>query len=155
MNRRTNKKRYVPDIGRLMADCEANYARLLKLLPSQDAACQSIVGVTYQNGVTVQVKIVVTERFKYTSTVCLTQEDQLGKWLSKPELTVRLYHDAAAAEVIHYENMKQLNGSYGYPNSRMYHSDEKVQLNAYLSEWLSHCLHHGHLLEQTILAETA
>ena len=113
----------------MMADCEANYARLMKLLPSREAPCQCILGVTYENGYTVQVKIVVTEQFKYTSTVKLTQEDQLAKWLSKPELTVRLYHDAAAAEVIHYENMKQMRGSYPYPNNSMYQSDEKQQLN--------------------------
>ena len=148
------KARYIPDINRLIADYESNYARLLQLLPDNDETCERIFAVTYSNGATVRVCLEVVEVFKYTTTVKLSQDDGLGHWLAKPAMTVRLYHDATVAEVIHYENMRQLRASYGYPNSKMYQSDEKQQLNAYLGEWLIHCLTHGHVIDETIFAET-
>ncbi len=148
------KARYIPDLNRLMADYESNYARLLQLLPTGDEPRARMFAVTYGNGSVVRVRLQVVELFKYTTTIKLSQLDRLGQWLSKPALTVRLYHDAAVAEVIHYENMRQLRASFGYPNNKMYQRDEKLQLNAYLGEWLIHCLRHGHVIDETIFAET-
>ena len=138
-----NKTRYSPDLNRLMADSEANYARLLKLMPGFDSRDQWLWGVQLPKGILGQVCFEVTERFKYTSTVCIRQQDFLGAWLRKPCLVIRMYHDAGMAEVVNSKNKSQLKGVYSYPNRNMFQCDEKEQLNAYLGEWLSQCLHHG------------
>lgn len=88
------------------------------------------------------------ERFRYTSTVVVSQRLEDGSpWLESPRLLVRLYHDARMAEVLCNRQRRQLSGRYPYPNPQMHQPDEKLQLNAFLGEWLSQCLHHGQLLE--------
>ena len=56
---------------------------------------------------------------------------------------VTIYHDARSAEVVSYQAQNRFHGSYEYPNSRMRQRDEKVQLNRFLSEFLTLCLEHG------------
>lgn len=135
------KARYVPDLARQMAVCELNYTRLERLMP--DLACCDrreflLDGPKRQR---LRVRIEVLERFAYTSTVQLSQmRDKHGcDWLDAPTLTVRLYHDAAMAEVVS-SGHRQLSGTYAYPNQQMHQPDEKQQLNDYLGEWLNHCL---------------
>ena len=142
-----NEARYVPDLTGLMAECETNYARLLKLMPDTGLLACKKVGVTYPSGQTVTACFELLEDFRYTSTVRIRQMAASGKWLNMPSMVVRLYHDANMAEVVDAENMRQLKGIYPYPNEQMHHADEKVQRNLYLGEWLCYCLQHGHVLE--------
>jgi hypothetical protein len=138
------KRKYVPDLSRQMAQCEANYARMMKLLPDLDV-CDYREFQVYWRQHQVVVRLEVEERFTYTSTVVVKQLHEGGSsWLSTPTLVVRLYHDATMAEVICLKSRRQLSGVYGYPNRNMHHPDEKAQLNDYLGEWLNHCLNHGH-----------
>ncbi len=143
------KSKYVPDLTRQMALCEANYARLSKLLPDIDGCQQRdfIVDVAERQS---KVSISVQERFKFTSTLLIVQQfltaddsADIHRWLS-PQLVVRLYHDARMAEVISPTRGSQLLGKYRYPNKSMYQVDEKIQLNDYLAQWLSHCLTQGY-----------
>lgn len=136
--------RYVPDLNRLMAESESNYVRLLKLMPGFDNKDKWQWGVRSRDGVAGIVSFEVTERFKYTSTVNIHQQDHLGLWLCKPVLVIRMYHDAEMAEVVDSDNRGQLKGSYSYPNQKMFHNDEKEQLNTYLGEWLGQCIMHGY-----------
>ncbi|MEH6575910.1 MAG: DUF1249 domain-containing protein [Amphritea sp.] len=139
------KKRYIPNLVKQMAECEANYLRLMRLMPDLDTRDEREFEVHWHLQRST-VRLQVEERFKYTTTVQVSQS--LGhRWLEAPCLIVRLYHDARAAEVICMKRRKQLKGVYSYPNSNMHHPDEKAQLNQYLGEWLSHCLSHGHLAE--------
>jgi len=142
--------RYVPDVTGMMAECEANYARLLKLLPETGSRKLS---VTYPGGQTVTVLFEVMENFRYTSSVRISQCAASCDWLHLPSMAVRLYHDASMAEVVNAEHMRQLRGIYRYPNEQMLHIDEKVQRNLYLGEWLRYCLRHGHVVEEVSLAD--
>jgi len=142
--------RYVPDVTGMMAECEANYARLLKLLPETGSRKLS---VTYPGGQTVTVLFEVMENFRYTSSVRISQCAASCDWLHLPSMAVRLYHDASMAEVVNAEHMRQLRGIYRYPNEQMLHIDEKVQRNLYLGEWLRYCLRHGHVVEEVGLAD--
>jgi uncharacterized protein len=141
--------RYVPDVTGMMAECESNYARLLKLLP---ATGRRKLSVTYPSGETVTVLFEVLENFRYTTSVRISQCATSCDWLHLPSMAARLYHDASMAEVVDAQYMRQLRGIYAYPNEQMCHIDEKVQRNLYLGEWLCCCLRHGHVVEEVNLA---
>lgn len=134
-----------------MSVCEANYARLLKLLPDLDAQEQREYQISW-HGQQATVRLEIEERFRYTTTVLVSHQlDTESRWLEAPQLLVRLYHDATMAEVICIKQRRQLAGRYPYPNRDMHQPDEKVQLNEFLGECLSQCLRHGHLVEPVYL----
>jgi len=155
------KKKYSIDLAGLMAECEANYLRLMKLLPQWDSEDRREIIVELAAEHPVCVCLQVIERCKSTTMVEISQRpmtaqdeikterhngnaaEPLQRWISSPSFSVRIYHDARMAEVISYDKHHRLHIKYDYPNDNMYHSDEKFQLNNLLGEWLSHCLHHG------------
>ena len=142
------KPRYRVDLPGQLAACEANYLRLMKLTPDL-SACDSwrfSVGPA-------RMDIAVIERARYTTTMELSSEHAGAEpvpqapGLKAPRLKVRLYHDARMAEVIAWEEHRQVRPRYDYPNRHMYHSNEKAQINQFLGEWLSYCLDQGHASE--------
>lgn len=140
------KARYKVDLPAQMAECEANYYRMLKLMPQHQQTDDWRFAIE-SAGQEKYLQIRILERSRYTTTVQLAQldirlpDEQL--WLQMPKLTVRLYHDARLAEVLAWEGHKRLRPRYDYPNQTMYHSDEKAQLNRFLGEWLSLSLRQG------------
>jgi uncharacterized protein YqiB (DUF1249 family) len=94
---------------------------------------------------TVTLKIV--EAFKYTTTLEITQKPEFTNWMTNPSMLVRAYHDANTAEVMSYQGHRKLKPRYARQNPQMYHSDEKMQVNAFLGEWLSHCIEVGRSTE--------
>ena len=151
------KAKYVPDLSKQMALCEANYARILKLLPDIDLCEQRDFIVDMAQGQS-RVSLSVQERFKFTSTLVISQSHVAGaslcekvQSLMSTQLLVRLYHDAKMAEVIRPFKKSQFSGKYSYPNKSMYQIDDKIKLNDYLAQWLSHCLTHGYQSEEIML----
>ena len=71
--------------------------------------------------------------------VAIEQKPEL-KWGANPRLKVRLYHDTKSAEVIEYQDQNRFRSHYDFPNKRMRQTDEKVQLNLFLGEYLKFCL---------------
>jgi uncharacterized protein YqiB (DUF1249 family) len=136
------KPRYKVDLARNMSEYEANYARLMKLLPQlhEEDAWTFDVDVGSSHWL---VSIDVQERAKYTTTITVSQADNLGSWSQQLQLQVRLYHDARMAEVLSWQQHRRMQVRYEYPNRQMYHADEKAQFNGFLGEWLSHCLANG------------
>jgi len=126
------KQKYSIDLAGQQAECEANYLRIMKLLPDMEG------------GAPVEMRIEVTERCKYTTMLEISQLKATCQWSSAPCFALRVYHDAKMAEVIAFDRHHRLLPYYEYPNKDMYQSDEKAQLNLYLGEWLSHCLLYGH-----------
>lgn len=145
------KKKYVPDLAKQMASQEANYLRLIKLMPDMDDADYRHFHLDW-HAHRATVEIEVEERFTYTTTLKILQRYENQQWIDMPALIVRLYHDARMAEVISSQHRRQLQGSYPYPNKQMHHPDEKAQLNEYLAEWLNQCLAHGHSADRLVLA---
>lgn len=132
-------RKYVPHLPSLLAVCEVNYARLLRLLPDCDTLSLSYT-FEVNEGLFYRVKILESSR--YTSTVELAQlADGVPSYL-RPVMQVRLYHDAQAAEVLSAQHMGSLQPSYAYPNKKMHQRNEKEMTNRFLSEWLWFCLHH-------------
>ena len=157
-----------------MAECDANYIRLLKLVPELQAYRDGSFADLERSGsaadqaapeepekvleglcnefciadidgtsdkVTVEIRIL--EAFRYTSTLEIVQRPVLKQWMTNPSMLVRVYHDANTAEVVSYQGHRNLKPRYPQPNPRMYQPDEKMQVNRFLGEWLSHCLEVG------------
>ena len=172
------KSDYSVDLIKQMAECDANYIRLLKLVPEMSAYLDRsfadldstdegpgqaisdeepekalegrvtrfcLAGYDDMDGVNepVTVEIKILEAFKYTSTLEIVQKPELTKWMTNPTMLVRVYHDASTAEVVSYQGHRKLKPRYAKPNPEMYHSDEKMQVNQFLGEWLTHCLKSG------------
>jgi len=148
-------RRYSLDLRAHMAQCDANYARVMQLLPyleKEDArALQlSLPGETHR-----RLEFRVIERCPYTTTVrvsCVPADgaaaDGWHPMLPAPRFTLRLYHDARTAEVTEYQSGRRLQPRYPYPNAEMRQPDEKIQANRFLAEYLAHCLAHGRCAER-------
>ncbi len=127
----------------MMGECEANYVRFVRLLPTLDEQEDWVFGVEpVRQGELSQVIIEVIERSKYTTTLSITQNSMMTDWVPDSSIKVRLYHDARMAEVLTYQR-RRVRQSYDYPNQHMHQKDEKAQLNSFLGEWLDFCLKSG------------
>ncbi len=144
------RERYRVDLLELQAACEANYVRLMRLLPDmRNDPDTRRIAMSQGDRLLGVLVLTVTESCPYTTTVQVRQEHCLP-WLPVPKMDVRVYHDARMAEVISSENARRFRGIYSYPNAQMHQPDEKNQLNLFLGEWLGHCLACGHELESVL-----
>lgn len=149
---RVLNKKYSVDLAAQMAECEANYARIMQLLPDMEASDGREFGVERPGATPLRLCIRVTERCKYTTMLDIEQlappvQAISGVPVMAATFSLRIYHDARMAEVVAFNRHRTIQPQYDYPNENMYHRDEKVQLNRFLGEWLSHCLKYGHTLE--------
>jgi len=152
------KKRYCPNLVNQMAECDANYIRLLKLMPgmlnrdNMPDGDDLKIGIRTETAKSILLTIRITERFKYTTSLSIYLDgDNHNSWIKWPTLQVRVYHDLNTAEVSSFEQHRHFQSRYEYPNSGMFHPDEKAQLNRYLGELLSHCLARGHSMKPLAL----
>ena len=140
------KAGYSIDLATHMAECDANYFRIRKVMPFMDSRDERILTVVFA-GISVPVRFVIKERSKYTSVVLIEPDKdcdvgETGMW-EMGSISVRLYHDARTAEVIEIQKQRRFDPVYQYPNRKMRARDEKVQINKYLGEFLASCLSHG------------
>ena len=154
------RRRYIIDLGAHIAECEANYARLMRLLPDLPDVDRRTFSVRLGESEP-KVRFEVAQRCPYTTVVNIVQDPppasgqgagQNVPGLAETRLAIRIYHDAKAAEVIEYQNQRGFHAVYEYPNARMRHPDEKAQVNRFLGEFLGVCLEHGVSSEQPIVA---
>jgi uncharacterized protein YqiB (DUF1249 family) len=147
--------RYKVDLSRHMAECEANYWRMMKLMPNLSSDDSREIGICLNGQDVCNIQFKVIERNKYTTTVSVNavtaHDDCLRRWILPKQIVVRIYHDAEVAEVIACEGERGFWPRYEYPNLQMRQPDEKIQINFFLGEWLNHCLQHGLTLEDTVL----
>ena len=130
-------RKYVPHLPSLLAVCELNYARLLRLIPDCDTENLSY-SFKIKNNLDYRVKIIDSSR--YTSTVELIQLAKGVPSFLQPVMQIRLYHDARVAEVLSAQHIGSLQPSYAYPNANMHQKNEKEMTNRFLAEWLAFCL---------------
>lgn len=136
------KPRYRIDLSHLQAICEANYLRLLRLMPAMAVQDELRIVVDADDGQHQMLVMRVLERCRYTTTLQVRHERR-HEWLAPPSMEVRLYHDANMAEVVAAYNRRRFKGVYPYPNEQMLQPDEKYQLNSFLGEWLGYCQQYG------------
>ena len=143
------KAKYKVDLNSYMADGDANYVRLLKIFPdiSHSRERKILIFNTGNHILCLQ----VLERTPYTTLKKLHEETgeylpckTINSWLTLPQLTLRLYHDAKMAEIVSLDGVRNLRPRYGQLNKNMYQPDEKSQCNQFLSEWLEYCLEFGY-----------
>lgn len=126
------KPRYRPNVSDFLALCGRNYGYMLKWLPLDIA-----IGQSWQLKGELGILVVrILENTKYTQLVEISRPLATGEFVNTPKVLVRIYHDAKLAEVLTGQQIYQLRPVYDYPNLRMYHSDEKYQVNAFLEELL-------------------
>lgn len=136
------KAHYVVDLPKFMAECEANYLRLLQLTQNMDVHERRFL--IERGELALEHRLTRTEQAKFTTTWCLEIISQVGLgWLKMPKITLRMYHDARLAEVIEWEGHRRFKPRYEYPNVHAFARDEKYQNNCFLGEWLKDCLANG------------
>ena len=140
------KNHYSIDLSRHMAECDANYLRLMRLFPALRERSGETLSMSI-SGRRADVSLEVLERNPYTTLIRLRQQPD-APWGLNPGFTVRLYHDARCAEVVEYQRARHFKAVYAYPNDCMRQRDEKVQVNRFLGEFLSYCLRNGVALRE-------
>lgn len=138
------QKKYRPNLTTLLNLCEVNYMLLLRIIANHE-----VVGEQREFFVSdfLNYRIAVNEVTRYTTLITINQQASIEGYdlaeFFKPQMVVRLYHDARMAEVISNQYVSQIKPRYDYPNDRMHMPDEKQQVNCFLKEWLQLCLQLG------------
>ena len=135
---------HVPNLQRHHATCGLNYSLLIRLARrfGSENLLQFILPFGGQDCL---VRMGFRDLGPYTG-LCDSQcslLDGQSTWVPLPTFTVRLYHDMQLAEVTDESSSDFIQGAYPYPNPSMVQPNEREQLDQFLSEWLSYCLHHG------------
>jgi len=144
------RKRYRVDLRAMLARCESNYARLVRLLAMRERKTDPSLTVNLHTTGQRSMTVTVEETCPYTTMLRL-ELSALHEALPGPVMRVRLYHDARMAEVTAAEPYQRARARYDYPNDAMHQRDEKHQWNLFLSDWLAHVqdqgLHAGRVWE--------
>ena len=128
---------------------ETNYAKLLYVIPSVKTLGSRLQMATRHSSQFIELDVL--EKSKFTTTLQLDIRHSLNMpWLKHLNLSIRLYHDARVAEVLSFQNHRRFEPKYDYPNPRMYHKNEKQQLNQFLSEWLDYCIKHRYIFKENL-----
>lgn len=145
---RLPRRKYVPDVSSLHAECETNYARLMKIVPDMDAGAELRLRVgCVGDGDSIVILFSVVESTRYTSLLVVSQVNGVTPLCEPPSVQVRVYHDARMAEVVDYQGARSFRPSYAYPNREMRQRNEKMEINRFLSDWLQLCLECGSMVE--------
>lgn len=138
------RRRYQINLQILHAECETNYLRLLKILPDLTAENIRHIALLNADGAERRFQFLVLERSRYTTSLEIAEMGPRPAWGLSASFSVRMYHDARMAEVLAFQQEKNINPFISYPNTRMLQRDEKSQWNFLLGEWLTHCLANGY-----------
>ena len=137
-------------LGGLISIYESNYVRMMRLTPELDRMNGAYVS---RVSGALDLYLSVLERFKFTTTLCLTyrfqDEDplELGfqQDIFEPRARIRVYHDARAVEVISHSRRKATRTLQPSSNGQLPELDRKWELNRFLQKWLGFCHRQGHL----------
>lgn len=156
----------------MTADCEANYARICRLLPAllplaergrreASAGTGRLDFSPLQRELLVELAVdeparlllIVEEQSRYTTMLtiemsyvanCTSCDSVAGTpEYSGGSMSVRMYHDLRLAEVISVCGQRISLASYEFPNASMFQPDEKAQQNHFLAELLSLSIQKG------------
>lgn len=128
------------DLFAHVSRCEANYARLRKLLQTPATGEFQTQLVEFAKGAG-DLLFDHAKISRYTSSVMIRQTTT--DELTNLNLKIHIYHDTRAAEVVsyqHHTNFRVLEAKPLPPRTLRF---EKIEMNRFLSELLDHCLDHG------------
>jgi len=126
-------------LAALMEMGETNYLRLRRLIPDLDHLPPR--SVSRVDGC-LDLHLEILDRWRYTTNLVLTYQfpgDSGSR--AEPDLNLRLYHDARAAEAV--SGILQRTGPLAQLDPR-YTLHQKWMLNRFLYKWLGYCLWRGH-----------
>lgn len=116
--------------------CEANYDRLLQLIPGLHRMARSAVAEAKGKP---SLHLSLLEHSPYTLTLelshCFGYEPLL-----EPAVKIRVYLDARAAEVLSDHARPRVHEALGHTRPAREVMEYKWALNYFLSRWLDHCL---------------
>jgi uncharacterized protein YqiB (DUF1249 family) len=116
--------------------CEANYERLLRLVPWLDGmACSAVAGAEGKPPLHLQ----LLEHSPHTLTLELSHCFGFESLL-EPAVRIRVYLDARAAEALSDHARPKVHEALGRQPRARDVMDYKWTLNYFLSQWLDHCL---------------
>ncbi|WOT04628.1 DUF1249 domain-containing protein [Shewanella youngdeokensis] len=125
-------RKYKPNVSRYLAVCSRNYMHIQRWLTLEPCA-----GTHWQvEGEFGRLDVRLLENTKYTQLVEISRCTGAHAFVSRPIVSVRVYHDAKLAEVLTSQQIYQLRPVYDYPNMHMHQRDEKYQVNAFLEALL-------------------
>lgn len=138
---------YVTDLRSLQKECASNFFRLARLLGDHDTGDERLIAMSDEHRHFGRLHIEVIERAPYTTMLRIAQRGALDHLIEAPCMRVHMYHDVGLAEVTDFQRQRHFEGRYRYPNPFMHQPDEKLQLNRFLGEWLTHAFEHGIVVE--------
>lgn len=131
----------------LMDMYEQNYIRLRCLCPELFSTDTKTKLVSTLPGPAHDLHLTVLDRAKHTTTLQLTYAMEDGSL--RPDITVRVYHDALQAEVL--DRACRVGGRITVDHSV---TDTALlcrwKLNRFLYKWLGYCLRQGHLFKGSV-----
>lgn len=131
--------------------CEANYLKLLRLIPGLCSVKERAVGIAEQKSA---LSIRILERNPYTLTIELNHHfKHAPDPATEPALQIRVYLDAKSAEVLCDYIRPTVNKAIKQPCSDTAVMDYKWRLNYFLSKWLDHCLQAEYRFQTPLLVE--
>lgn len=133
----------------LMALYEQNYRLFKELLGKSKVDNEELVSRCSGH---LPLRLQVLERFRYTTTYTLTylfRDSGIPK--TDPDLVIRVYDDAAMAEVLGIGGEEVLRAK-GGPRNQLdaWVLERKWQLNRFLEKWLEYCLKCGHCFSEPV-----
>ena len=118
--------------------CEANFERLLRLIPGLTDLAESSIARA-EGKPSLHLKLL--DQSTYTLTLELSHCFSKGfESLLEPAVKIRVYLDARAAEVLSEHARIQVNEASRHMGMHKAVLDYKWSLNYFLSQWLDHCL---------------
>ena len=138
------RNKYVPALPDFLAVCERNYAQLNRYLAADAQSGQS-TDIRINARHCYRLSVTDVARFTTTLRIELLEADHA---LFRPGFVVRLYHDAAVAEVLACQHISRFKARYDYPNTDMLLPDEKRQINLLLRDWLKLCAGQGYVNQE-------
>src|SRR5690606_29848902 len=136
----TLRRRYVPDLQEMAALCEANYLRLLKLLPEGQSEREFLLGDGEQQA---SVRLYIEEDHRYTTMLRIGPAGYRPVRRQPEAREVPVYHGGGMAVVLSYQRSQRCRGRYPSPAPAVRLPAETLRLTRFLAEWLSPCLQPG------------
>jgi uncharacterized protein YqiB (DUF1249 family) len=127
----------------LMLLYESNYLKFTRLVGQLDpSASRWISRVTTDNDLHLESTLLEP----YTTTLKMTYwlRDAQGIVVRDPDLTVRIYHDAAQAEALSWRAQHHHQALRDFAASHAHELNQRWQRNMMLNKWLDYLLDRGH-----------
>lgn len=139
------KTSYKFNLSSYLAECDANYLRLVNLLYSRESRDWHPMVYRFQHN-RGEVSFEMSNESRYASTVSIVRH--MPQALDDVRLEVRAYHDVQCAEVLNFQGQAAHSARYDLPNEGMHTPDEKSQVNKFLGELLQWCIDKGKIINR-------